>query len=189
MNALQRDSERKRLWQISNKDLLNYRRRISRAKNRIEERRKANERNARNRIRVRELHRKWILLHPGKEKKYSYDYYRRNPYSRLKEARTNKYFAWLLRSRLSAALKGKAKAKPTLELLGCDIGLLKLHLQNQFRDGMAWNNHGSHWHIDHIKPCASFDLSNPKEQSKCFHYSNLQPLLVSENLRKSSKMI
>jgi len=40
--------------------------------------------------------------------------------------------------------------------------------------------------MDHIKPCASFDLSKPKEQSKCFHYSNLQPLWAEDNLKKGS---
>ncbi len=52
---------------------------------------------------------------------------------------------------------------------------------------MAWNNHGTFWHIDHIKPCCKFDLSKPEEQAKCFHYSNMQPLLISENMAKGGK--
>jgi len=57
---------------------------------------------------------------------------------------------------------------------------------------MTWDNHGTghngkgmkEWHIDHIKPCASFDLSKPSQQRKCFHYSNMQPLWAKDNLKK-----
>lgn len=62
---------------------------------------------------------------------------------------------------------------------------------------MTWDNHGrgcngkglEEWHIDHIKPCASFDLSKSKEQLKCFNYKNLQPLWAEDNLSKGSKQI
>lgn len=74
----------------------------------------------------------------------------------------------------------------TLELLGCSISELKGHLQKQFTDDMSWDNYGR-WHIDHIKPYSSFDLSNPEEQKKCFHYTNLQPLWAIDNLEKGRK--
>ena len=51
--------------------------------------------------------------------------------------------------------------------------------------GMTWDN----IHIDHIQPCASFDLEDPNEQRKCFHYTNLQPLLAEDNLRKSDQIV
>ena len=67
---------------------------------------------------------------------------------------------------------------------------LKQHLESQFKDGMSWNNHGvKGWHIDHIKPCASFDLTDPEEQKKCFHFSNLQPLWWIDNLKKKDKIL
>ena len=44
-------------------------------------------------------------------------------------------------------------------------------------------------HIDHILPCASFDLTDSKEQKKCFHYSNLQPLWAEDNLRKGDRLL
>jgi len=52
---------------------------------------------------------------------------------------------------------------------------------------MTWSNYGKGWHIDHIKPCASFDLSNPEQQKICFHYTNLQPLWAIDNIKKGAK--
>ena len=88
-----------------------------------------------------------------------------------------------LGSRISEVLKGNPKIKTTMKLVGCSIDFLKQHLENKFKPGMSWKNYGK-WHIDHIRPCASFDLRKPAEQKKCFHYSNLQPLWAKENLVK-----
>ena len=78
----------------------------------------------------------------------------------------------------------------TKTLIGCDWKQLKEHIENQFSDGMNWDNYGIHgWHIDHIIPCASFDLTKVEEQQKCFHYTNLQPLWAVDNLKKSTKII
>lgn len=90
-----------------------------------------------------------------------------------------------LRSRLHDALKGKNKASRTLKLLGCSIEFLKKHLESQFKKDMTWDNHSFRgWHIDHIKPCAKFDLSDSEEQRKCFNFKNLQPLWAEENIKK-----
>jgi hypothetical protein len=53
---------------------------------------------------------------------------------------------------------------------------------------MTRENHGI-WHIDHITPCTAFDLTDPEQQKKCFHYTNLQPLWASDNIRKGNKII
>jgi len=73
-------------------------------------------------------------------------------------------------------------------LLGCSISFLKIFLEAKFKEGMTWENHGE-WHIDHIKPCASFNLLNDDEQKKCFNYTNLQPLWALENLSKGFKYV
>jgi HNH endonuclease. len=53
---------------------------------------------------------------------------------------------------------------------------------------MSWDNYGRDgWHIDHIRPCASFDLTDPEQQRQCFHYTNLQPLWAADNIRKGAK--
>jgi len=93
-----------------------------------------------------------------------------------------------LRKRIWDALKNNFKSANTMKLIGCTIEFLKQHLEKQFKQGMSWSNYGS-WHVDHIRPCASFDLSKPSEQRKCFHYTNLQPLWAKENLIKRDKLI
>ena len=79
------------------------------------------------------------------------------------------------------------KSASTMELVSCSIDKLKQHLESKFTDGMNWDNYGE-WHVDHIKPCASFDLSDPDQQRQCFHYTNLQPLWEKDNLKKGSSL-
>ncbi|MFA5300317.1 MAG: hypothetical protein WC389_19190 [Lutibacter sp.] len=92
-----------------------------------------------------------------------------------------------LRKRVNAVLKGTSKSDKTLQLLGCSLEFFKEYLEQKFRDGMTWENYGTIWHLDHIKPCSKFDLLLIDEQKKCFRYTNLQPLLVLENLKKHNK--
>jgi hypothetical protein len=90
-----------------------------------------------------------------------------------------------LRSRLRSVLKNKKKVDTTLSLIDCTPKFLKKYLESKFRPNMSWDNYGRYgWHIDHIKSCCSFDLSDPKQQKECFHYTNLQPLWAKDNLRK-----
>jgi hypothetical protein len=85
-------------------------------------------------------------------------------------------------------IKNIKKHHTTIDLLGCSIYELKNYLEKQFQPGMTWENYGFYgWHIDHIVPCSSFDLTDIDQQKKCFHYTNLQPLWASDNLRKSDK--
>ena len=88
------------------------------------------------------------------------------------------------RVRLSNLLAAK-KTIPSSELLGCTYEQLLDHLSSQFTEGMTWDNYGE-WHIDHIRPCASFDLLDTEQQRQCFHYTNLQPLWALDNLRKGA---
>jgi hypothetical protein len=93
-----------------------------------------------------------------------------------------------LRSRMRAVLKGNNKSQHSIELIGCSSKELESYLENQFTEGMTWENYGYYgWHIDHIKPCSSFDLTDPEQQKLCFHYSNLQPLWAKDNIKKSNK--
>jgi hypothetical protein len=93
-----------------------------------------------------------------------------------------------LRHRICEAVKRGLKSAATAELVGCAVGELRAHLEAQFQPGMTWGNWTKDgWHIDHIRPCASFDLTDPEQQRQCFHFTNLQPLWASDNCSKGAK--
>ena len=69
-------------------------------------------------------------------------------------------------------------------MLGCTIEEFRDHLESQLTEGMSWDNRNE-WHIDHIIPCAAFDLEDAEQQKVCFNYRNLQPLWAADNLKKS----
>lgn len=65
---------------------------------------------------------------------------------------------------------------------------LHRHLESQFTDGMSWDNM-SDWHIDHIRPVASFNYTTTEceDFKKCWALSNLQPLWAEDNMSKGDK--
>ena len=91
--------------------------------------------------------------------------------------------AKILRDRLYKAVSRGSKASSAIDLVGCSIVELKTYLTAKFLNGMTWENYGE-WHVDHIKPCISFDLTDPIQQQECFHYTNLQPLWGFDNRSK-----
>lgn len=94
------------------------------------------------------------------------------------------------RTRISRALRMAKLGKPfrTCKLLGCDWPTLRAHLEKQFQPGMTWDNHGYYgWHVDHIRPIATFDLRDQSQMLSAFHYTNLQPLWWKDNLSKPRK--
>jgi len=91
-----------------------------------------------------------------------------------------------MRRRIALALRRTKKQDTTLSLCGCSLSALKSHLAKQFSNGMTWENYGQ-WHVDHIRPCCSFDLTDANQQKECFHFSNLQPLWAGDNMTKHTK--
>ncbi len=89
-----------------------------------------------------------------------------------------------LRRRVHHALKGNRKADKTFNLIGCTPNFFKDYISKLMDKDMSWENYGK-WHIDHIKPCFTFDLTNPEEQKKCFHYTNQRPLWAKDNLSRT----
>lgn len=107
---------------------------------------------------------------------------RTDPLFRLQQA---------LRLRMRKAIQRYrvSKAGHSWDLVGCSVEQLRDHLESLWLPGMSWENHGTRgWHIDHILPCASFELANPTEQRKCFHWSNMQPLWATDNLSKKHRI-
>jgi len=96
--------------------------------------------------------------------------------------------AVVLRARMRQALKKESKVGSAVTDLGMSVPDFKKYLENLFRGGMSWSNYGE-WHIDHIKPLSSFNLSSPEEFKIAAHYTNLQPLWKEENLSKGCKVI
>ena len=95
-----------------------------------------------------------------------------------------------LRNRLVKFIrKGVRKSERTEKLLGCSFKHFVTYIESKWESGMDWSNYGQgngKWELDHIIPCAVFDLNKPEDQKRCFHFSNLQPLWSEENRRKSA---
>jgi len=144
-----------------------------------------------NKERIKEWDKKYREGNKERKKKY----YKENKERRNRQDRERKKadpefkLRGSLRTRLYRAVKSQNthKSRSTLKLTGCTLGFLKWHLEQQFIDGMSWDNYGE-WHIDHIIPCSYFDLTKKSEQEKCFHYSNLQPLWGIDNISKNNKL-
>ena len=104
---------------------------------------------------------------------------------RRKRANPRNRVAGNLRRRIRIALNVQYCSEHTAELLGCSSEEFRHHLEAGFTDGMTWDNYGE-WHIDHIVPCAKFDLTQESHRRRCFHWSNMQPLWAHDNLSKQS---
>ena len=97
------------------------------------------------------------------------------------------YLRHTLRKRLRKALTRDCVRKDdkTLQYHGADTNTIRKYIECQFVGGMGWHN-ACQWHIDHRRPCASFDLSKQEDRNMCFHYTNLQPMWASENVKKGA---
>lgn len=81
------------------------------------------------------------------------------------------------------------KAARTFELIGCTRDQFLRHIEGTWSDGMTWENYGLHgWHIDHKTPLAHFDLTDPSEQRRAFHFTNTQALWAPLNLSKGANI-
>lgn len=89
-----------------------------------------------------------------------------------------------LRCRIYHALRGTVKSASTEELLG--ISALELTQRFDGEYGLGWKN-DRNLHIDHFRPCSSFDLTDPAQQRLCCNWRNLQLLPATENFIKKDR--
>jgi len=92
-----------------------------------------------------------------------------------------------LRKRMCKLIRKEWRGGSAVKDLGCSVKEFKKYIEKQFGEGMSWNNYGE-WHIDHILPLKSFDLSDREQFKKAAHYTNLQPLWAEDNIRKSDNI-
>lgn len=118
----------------------------------------------------------------NKEKIRLYKLNRRHTDVQVKLAHT-------FRSRYKKFLKQVKTSNTCLTILGCSLQEWRNHLESKFKPGMSWETYGHKgWHVDHIRPIASYDLTKDEEVRKAFHFTNTQPLWWQENLSKGDKV-
>jgi hypothetical protein len=95
---------------------------------------------------------------------------------------------YIIRSNLRSYLRKNinySKQNSSLKYIGCSFEFLKKWFEYNFDVNMSWDNRGKYWHIDHIKPCSSFNLEIQEEIYLCYNWTNLRPLEKTENIIKS----
>lgn len=178
-----RNKNIKRKWSNANRKQLNesslecYHKNPTRGKDSSRRWQKANSE------KVKEYQDKWYVENKEHRNKWRKDRYHNNLNYRLSIS---------LRCRLNQALQNNQKSGSAVKDLGCSMEEFKKHLEDQFQEGMTWDNYGRKngikcWHIDHIIPISSFDLSIREELDKACNYINLQPLWAIDNHKKGAK--
>ena len=97
-----------------------------------------------------------------------------------------------MRGNMYHALKAKKGFRKWEVLVGYSLQDLINHIEPLLiNTTMTWDNYGSEWHIDHIKPKSLFKYDNTdcQEFRDCWALSNLQPLPKLDNIRKGNRWI
>lgn len=177
------DNEYNRKWEADNRERHLRRRKVWYNANIETERKRALAYHKKNYTKVYAKYKEWVANNKDHHNEWQREYFRTlastDPHYRLIKR---------CRGRISDALKLGSKTAKTLELLGTSPELFKLHIEQQFTDGMSWDKlMNGEIELDHIRPVASFDFDNPIAQYVCFNYRNHQPLWCADNRTKSAK--
>lgn len=169
-----------RKWQIENKEYISKTKREYYAENKevIKERSKSHNIDIENK---KNYNKKYREEHTEYFKKYRNNYNsKRKKEDYLYKLTTN------IRTLICMSFKKTkiSKSKKCKSILGCDFKFFKSYIEEQFKEGMCWENYGQ-WHLDHKIPI-SWD-TNEIEILKLNHYSNFQPLWKIENLSKGNR--
>jgi len=143
-----------------------------------------------------EYHHEWYINNIEEKRDYDKNYRKDNKtnineYNKLYQKRKRKIDPLYnlisnIRSLISNSIssRGFSKNSKSAQILGCSFEDFKIHIENQFPEGMSWENR-SDWHLDHIKPIS---LATTEEEIITLnHYTNFQPLWAIDNLRKGNR--
>ena len=175
-----------RLEKLSGKQMVWYHFRGYYQKNKEKEKQRVKKWVRENREKSREYFRKYDKKHKKLKREY------KRKWEKLKRHINPKY---RLDSNISVAigtcLKGKKNWRKWEGLVGYFVEDLIIHLEKIFDDKMSWDNYGSYWHVDHIKPKSLFkyETAEDPEFKKCWALENLQPLEKIANIKKGNKMV
>ena len=175
----------KKTWCESNKDKIKVQKKAYREVNKDKKKAYDKDYNESNKDKRKAYNKDWREVNKDKIKEYLEAYH----YNKLKTDIQYK-LRHNLRCRLHSAIKRNYKAGSAVKDLGCSIDELKSYLESKFSSGMTWDNWAlDGWHIDHIKPLASFNLTDRNQLLEACNYMNLQPLWATDNLIKSDKIL
>ena len=88
----------------------------------------------------------------------------------------------ILRIRLRIALKEGRGKLSAVRHLGCTLEEFKEYIEGLWKPGMSWDNWTlDGWHLDHIRPLNTFDLTDKKRRLEAIHYTNMRPLWARDN--------
>ena len=111
---------------------------------------------------------------------------RNRRYEKNPEKKLNDYYRHII----SSSLQGRssdAMVKRAEGLLGCSLEFYKGYLESLFTENMSWGNYSNNgWHIDHLRPCCTFDLTDTTQVQICFNYRNTHPMWGRANLEKGA---
>lgn len=136
--------------------------------------------------RIQQRHRKYNQEHKEQRLRYKgkWQKYQRetNPKYRLDEN---------MGTAIWRSLKDKKAGRKWETLVNYTLKELIEHLEKHFNSKMNWNNYGSYWAVDHIKPSSLFNYTSPEdlEFKQCWTLKNLQPLEKIENIKKRNHYI
>jgi len=178
-----------------NKEKINESNRLYRNRNKEELNRKSRKKKRlwreNNPEKCKEENRKHWIKYKDKRKIY-YKNWRNNNKEKINKCRKDRKkndiqfrLSCNLRSRMHRIIKKNVKVGSVVKNLGCTLDELKIHLENQFINGMTWENYGKGgWEIDHIKPVSLFDLTDRNQFLQACHYTNLQPLWATTDIAR-----
>ncbi len=145
---------------------------------------------------------KWMETERGKELMRQFRKRKKTRYYRTEKGKAQRTRLWrrqrlrpevriarALRDRLAKSVKRNTRAGSAVSDLGCSIAEFRIHIESQFLPDWDWTKKswGPMWHLDHIKPLATFDLTDRSQILEACHWSNLRPYPAKLNVLEGDR--